>query len=144
MGFITANAYLPTDRLSVTVLANSGSAPSTQLGMQVVRAALGIPLVQPPKRVALSADQRRPYVGDYAMTMPNGSTLPLTVSDDGHALEAQAQGQDAFELIPYGHDVFGAAFDRSLRITFTVEHGRATGFSLLQGGVTIPARRVNP
>jgi len=143
MGFITANAYLPNDHLSVTVLANSGSAPSGPLERQIIRAALGIPLVQPPKRVALSDAERQRYVGEYAMSLPNGAQLPMTVTDDGKALEARARGQDAFALIPFGDDVFGATFDPTLRMTFTVENGRATGFTLVQGGTTIHARRVN-
>lgn len=143
MGFITANAYLPDDHLSVTVLANSGTAPSDQLQQQIIRAALGMPLVQPPKHVALTDVERQRYIGDYEMTLPNGRTMRLKISDDGKTLHAQAEGQDAFELIPYGNDVFGAPFDQSLRMTFTVEKGQATGFLLLQGGATIPARRVS-
>jgi hypothetical protein len=127
----------------VTVLTNAGTSAPGPLADQVTRAALGIPLLQPPKRVALTEAQRKPYVGDYEMTLPNGTTLPLSVTDDGHALQAQARGQDAFEMIPFGHDVFGARFDPTLRITFTLAHGHASGFTLVQGGATIRARRVN-
>lgn len=141
-GFITSNAYLPDDRLSVTVLTNSGSASSDFLAQQVERAALGIPLLRMPKRVALTEAERRRYVGEYEMTLPNGRTLPLAVTDDGHRLEARVRGQDPFEMIPFGHDVFGARFDPTLRITFALENGHATGFTLVQGGLTIPARRV--
>lgn len=142
MGFISANAYLPNDQLSVTVLTNSGSAPSDNLLKQIIRASLGIPLVQPPRRVALTAAERRRYTGDYELTLPGERTLRLTIFVEGEALEAQLQGQGAFEMIPYGNDVFGAAFDQSLRMTFKIEHGRATGFTLLQGGASMPARRV--
>jgi D-alanyl-D-alanine carboxypeptidase len=142
-GFITSNSYLPDDRLSVTVLTNAGTSSPDPLADQVARAALGIPLLQPPKRVALTAAQRKPYVGDYEMTLPNDHTMQITITDDGNALQAQAHGQDAFELIPFGHDVFGARFDPTLRITFTLADGRATGFALVQGGATIHARRVN-
>jgi CubicO group peptidase (beta-lactamase class C family) len=142
-GFITSNSYLPDDRLSVTVLTNAGTSAPGPLADQVARAALGIPLLQPPKRVALTEAQRKPYVGDYEMTLPNGTTLPFSVTDDGHALQAQARGQDAFEMIPFGHDVFGARFDSTLRITFTLVDGHATGFTLVQGGATLHARRMN-
>ncbi|HKI95240.1 MAG TPA: serine hydrolase domain-containing protein [Gemmatimonadales bacterium] len=143
MGFISANAYLPNDHLSVTVLANSGSAPSGHLLRQIIRASVGIPLVQPPKRVAISDAERQRYPGTYELTLPGGRAVRFTITDDGTALHAQLQGQDSFAMIPYGNDVFGAAFDQSLRMTFTVENGRATGFTLVQGGATIHARRVN-
>jgi CubicO group peptidase (beta-lactamase class C family) len=141
-GFITSNGYLPDDRLSVTVLTNAGTSSPGPLADQVTRAALGIPLLQPPKRAALTDAQRKPYVGDYEMALPNGQTMQLTITDDGKALQAQAHGQDAFEMIPFGNDVFGARFDPTLRITFTLADGHATGFTLVQGGATIQARRV--
>ncbi len=69
-GFITANAYLPNDRLSVTVLANSGGAASGLLLNQVVRAALGIPLARPPKRVSRTDAERRRQAGGRDSTLP--------------------------------------------------------------------------
>jgi CubicO group peptidase (beta-lactamase class C family) len=47
-GFISANAWIPDVRLSVTVLANSGRAPSGQLLQQLVRVALGMPVLKVP------------------------------------------------------------------------------------------------
>jgi D-alanyl-D-alanine carboxypeptidase len=43
-GFITGNAWIPSEKLSVTVLANSGGAHSGDLLKQLVRTALGAPL----------------------------------------------------------------------------------------------------
>ena len=57
------------------------------------------------------------------------------------SLMAQAEGQPAIELIPLGANVFGAEFDPTLRLSFALEHGRATGFTLVQGGVTMQAQR---
>jgi D-alanyl-D-alanine carboxypeptidase len=141
-GFVTSNAYLPDDRLSVTVLTNAGTANSDALAGQVERAALGLPLLRTPTPVALTDAERRRYVGDYEMTLPNGRTWPLAVTDDGHVLTAEARGQDAFAMIPFGHDVFGASWNPTLRITFMLENGRATGFTMVQDGQSIRARRV--
>jgi D-alanyl-D-alanine carboxypeptidase len=47
-GFISANAWIPDAQLSVTVLANSGRAPSGPLLQQLVRVALGLPLLRMP------------------------------------------------------------------------------------------------
>jgi len=46
-GFITANTWVPSAELSVTVLTNSGSAKSGELLRQLARAALGAPLEEP-------------------------------------------------------------------------------------------------
>jgi CubicO group peptidase (beta-lactamase class C family) len=43
-GFITGNAWIPSEQLSVTVLANSGAAHSGDLLKRLARAALGAPL----------------------------------------------------------------------------------------------------
>ncbi|MHB1328083.1 MAG: serine hydrolase domain-containing protein [Gemmatimonadales bacterium] len=45
-GFITANTWIPSAQLSVTVIANSGSARSGELARQLVNAALGLPIEQ--------------------------------------------------------------------------------------------------
>jgi D-alanyl-D-alanine carboxypeptidase len=141
-GFLSENAYLPDAQLSVTVLTNAGTGNPAPLLHQVARAALGVPLVQPPKPVALTAEQLRRYPGRYELTLPNGTTLPITVTLSNGVLHAQLQGQNAFELIPYGNDVFGGPPATAIRMTFTLEGGRATGFTLVQGGPPMRAVRV--
>lgn len=47
-GFITANSWIPSLQLSITVLTNSGSAKSDDLLRMLARAAVGAPLVTPP------------------------------------------------------------------------------------------------
>lgn len=45
-GFTSANSYLPDDTLSVTILTNSGSSRPDSLVQNVIRAALGLPLLR--------------------------------------------------------------------------------------------------
>jgi CubicO group peptidase (beta-lactamase class C family) len=132
-GFITGNAWIPSAELSITVLANSGSAPSDELLKQLARAALGAPLDQPPKAIPLGATERRRYLGVYALALPGGPR-DFTIAEDGDHLTAQLAGQGASPLIYFGSDTFGAAFDRALRIIFTMDGARATKLTLLQGG----------
>ena len=61
---------------------------------------------------------------------------------DGTRLMAQAQGQEASELRYLGNYVFGVAFDPAVRFTFTLDAGKATKVTLLQGGVSIEGPRV--
>ena len=55
---------------------------------------------------------------------------------------AQAQGQGPNEIQYLGNYVFGVAFDPALRFTFTMDAGKATKVTLLQGGGTVEGPRV--
>jgi D-alanyl-D-alanine carboxypeptidase len=132
-GFITGNAWVPAAELSITVLANSGAAPSDKLLKQLARAALGAPLARPPKVLPLAATDRPRYVGVYALAFPNGPR-DLTVAEQGDHLAAQLAGQGAVPLLYLGQDTFGVGFDWELRFIFTLDGARATKLTLLQGG----------
>ena len=132
-GFSSANAWFPDAKLSVTVLTNSGSAPSDRLMAQLARLALGVPLLQPPTRVAISAADRARYVGVYAVKL--GDRLrDFTFFERDGELYSQLEGQGATPLIPMGNHTFAASFDPAVRIVFTVQNGAATKVTLTQGG----------
>jgi D-alanyl-D-alanine carboxypeptidase len=139
-GFSSANMWIPSAQMSVTVLSNGNDAPVTTLARQVARAALGVPLEQPPKSIALSAADRAKYTGVYALVLPDGAH-DFTVAEQGELLTAQLAGQGANPMRFLGDDTFGMDFDPTLRLTFTVEHGRATKVTLLQGGATFQGAR---
>lgn len=139
-GFTTGNAWVPGAGLSVTVLANSGSANTGSLLKQLVRAALGAPLDQPPAPVALTPDLRDLLVGVYRLQLP-GETRDFTVAANGDHLTGQLAGQGAITLIYLGNRTFGADFDPNLRIIFEPATGRASGFTLRQGGTDFRATR---
>ena len=90
-GFITTNAWIPELQLSITVLTNSGAAKADDLMAQVVRAAVGIPLVRPQTVVESTAAQRAKYVGTYALALP-GAVRDLTVSERDGKLYGQMEG----------------------------------------------------
>ena len=122
-GFVSANVWVPDAKLSITVLGNAGGAPVGDLMKQIVRAALGAPLVQPPKAVALAAADRARYAGVYALMLPGGAR-DFTIADAGDHLTAQLAGQGAFPILYFGSDTFGVTFDPNLRLTFTMQTAR--------------------
>lgn len=133
-GFITANAWVPSEELSVTVLTNSGSARPAPLMRQLIRAALGAPLLQTPPVVPLGATARERYVGVYTLQLPPGPRdFTVAATPDG-GLAGQLAGQSPIPLKHYGNRTFGVDFDPSVRIIFTVVDGRATAMTLRQGG----------
>jgi D-alanyl-D-alanine carboxypeptidase len=139
-GFISANAWVPGAELSLTVLTNSGSARADELLRQVGRAALGFPLEQPPRALPLAAGDRARYVGVYTMPLPPGPR-DFTVAATEEGLTGQLEGQGPIPLLHYGDHTFGASFDPSVRLIFTVEGNRATKMTLQQGGRRIEGAR---
>jgi CubicO group peptidase (beta-lactamase class C family) len=132
-GFITENAWVPSEELSVTVLTNAGSARIDGLRRQLTLAALGVSLDQPSKIVPLSAAERARYVGVYALALPGG-TRDFTVAEQRDQLTGQLAGQGANPILHYGEHTFGVSFDPTVRLTFVIEGGRATKIVLLQQG----------
>jgi CubicO group peptidase (beta-lactamase class C family) len=144
-GFNSSLDYYPDDSLTVVVLANTAPAPTSLIAGNVARMVFGLPPVGASLPVvALAGAERARYVGTYRAMLPNGSPLTIRVWQDGDRLMSQAEGpgQGAFPLVPHGNDTFGAAFDRTLRLVFTVENGVATKVRLEQGGAVLQGKRV--
>ena len=145
-GFSTQQLWFPMDSLSVVVFANTGGSDPNRLGMNLARAAFGLPLVATPKLppvVPLAAADRAKYVGTYDLVRMGGAMLPLRVWIEGDDLAAQAEGpgQGRIPLRYFGNDTFGADFDPAMRLTFSIEHDKAVKVRLLQGGASIEGRR---
>ena len=149
-GFATAATYVPDDSLSIVVFTNYDAESPQTLVQNLLRVAYGEAPVAPgePRRhagggcPALSAADRDAIVGNYALQLPGGQALPIKFFLDGARLMAQAQGQDANEIRYLGNYAFGVAFDPALRFTFTIDAGKATKVTLLQGGAKIEGPRV--
>ena len=147
-GFATAATYVPDDSLSIVVYTNFDGESPQRLVQNLLRVAYGEapvgrgPAATQPAAPTLSATDRDAIVGSYALKLPGGQLLPIKFFVDGTRLMAQAQGQDANEIRHLGNYVFGVAFDPALRFTFTIDAGKATKVTLLQGGATIEGPRV--
>ena len=147
-GFATAATYVRDDSLSIVVFTNfDGESPQT-LVQNLLRVAYGAApvgrgaaaaLVSAP---SLSTADRDAIVGNYTLQLPGGQSLPITFFLDGSRLMAQAQGQAANEMRYLGNCAFGVAFDPELRFTFTIDAGKATRVTLLQGGTRVDGPRV--
>jgi hypothetical protein len=85
----------------------------------------------------LSASDRAKYEGDYDIVLPDGQILPFLIYAEGDQLLGQAGGQGSTLLKYLGDDTFGADFDPTVRIVFTVESGRVTRGKLLQRGAAM-------
>lgn len=146
-GFATAETYVPDDSLSIVVFTNYDGESPQALVQNLLRVAYGVAPVgkgagaTPAATPSLSAADRDAIVGNYTLQLPGGQALPITFFLDGARVMAQAQGQAANEIKYLGNYAFGVAFDPALRFTFTMDAGKATRVSLLQGGATIEGPR---
>ena len=147
-GFATAATYVPDDSLSIVVFTNFDGESPNRLVQNLLRVAYGdapvgrtAPATQP-AAPSLSTADRDAIVGNYVLQIPGGQTLPIKFFLDGTRLMAQAQGQEANEIRYLGNYQFGVSFDPALRFTFTLDAGKATKVTLLQGGVSIEGPRV--
>ena len=86
---------------------------------------------------ALAAADRAKYEGDYDIVLPDGQILPFLIFAEWDQLMGQAEGQGATPLKYLGDDTFGADFDSTVRIVFTVEGGRVTRGKLVQRGAAM-------
>lgn len=151
-GFATAATYVPDDSLSIVVYTNYDAESPQGLVQNLLRVAYGEAPVSRAAAVAARAAQgaapslspadRDALLGNYTLQLPGGEQLPIKFFVDGTRLMAQAQGQDANEIRYLGNYAFGVAFDPALRFTFTMEAGKATKVTLLQGGARIEGARV--
>lgn len=147
-GFATAAAYVADDSLSIVVFTNYDRESPQRVVQNLLRVAYGeapVAARAAPARgtvTALSPADRDAIVGTYALQLPSGQALPIKFFVDGTRLMAQAQGQPANEIHYLGNYAFGVDFDPALRFTFTIDAGKATKVTLLQGGATIEGPRV--
>ena len=131
-GFLTRNLYVPDAELSVTVLTNGDANPPDDLALQLARVALGVPSDPKALRVALSSEALRRYTGTYSLVL--GTARPFTVTEKDGKIFGQLEGQAASEIVPLGNHIFGADFDPTVRIIFTVVNDRSTRMTLRQRG----------
>ncbi len=147
-GFATAETYVPDDTLSIVVFTNYDAESPQGLVQNLLRVAYGDDPVArrgaaatQTASPALSPADRDAIVGNYVLQLPSGQPLPIRFFVDGTRLMAQAQGQGASEIRYLGNYEFAATFDPAVRFTFTMEGGKATKVTLLQGGAKIDGPR---
>jgi CubicO group peptidase (beta-lactamase class C family) len=140
-GFSVDMGWLPDDSVLVVALTNAGSPAAGRLIRLAAAAALGDPLPGS-ARVTLTDAERARYAGEYRLTLPNGSPLDVRVWSEGGQLRVHPTGQAQSTLVPQGDHAFVDANDPNIRVRFTLENGRATKLTLMQGGATLEAPRI--
>ena len=134
-GFITHIGYLPDDDLTVTVLGNTGSAPSGRIAGNIARLTLGLPLPVP-KDLPLSGELRARYVGNYQLDIG-----PVKVTEKNGGLEVQLLTQPPARLLFQGDDTFVLERDAEMQISFAPAGARAEEIRVRAGGTILKGKR---
>jgi CubicO group peptidase (beta-lactamase class C family) len=148
-GFSAFMAYYPQQQLTIAVLANMGSDAPGDIETAVAHHILG---VTPPAAVAqpatdapakdlpTTAAERAQYLGTYDLAP--AAPLKIRVFEDSGRLVGQATGQGPIPLRYQGDHTWLGPDGSGIRMVFAVESGRATQFTLHQGGRSGVAKRV--
>jgi hypothetical protein len=133
-GFITQLAYYPTDDVTVVVLGNTGSAPSSRVAQVIAKLVLGIelPVV---KDVATTAEERGRLSGTYQIS---GATF--TVKDEGGKLIFGGPGGPQV-LKSQGDGRYIPERETSWVLTFAPASGQAQDVSIDVGDTVIRGKR---
>jgi CubicO group peptidase (beta-lactamase class C family) len=126
-GFSAFLSYAPDDSLVVAVLTNTASAPSSRVARDLVQAALGVipPQAAAVQELPLTPAERAQYVGEYAVTQPDGTRRTARVfEEDGQLLVAPQPGLRV-RMRAQGAHTF--VLTSGVRVVFDVQGTAATG-----------------
>jgi hypothetical protein len=108
--------------LALPVVAEAQAAPS----------APATPAAPAAKDLPLSAAERQPFVGTYLLSTPGsaGRSMPFRVYEQQGSLYGQPQGGQAMRLLYQGENRFRPEKEQESLLTFTLEAGKVTRFSV--------------
>lgn len=135
-GFRAHLAWYPSLGASVVVLASGLDAPVESVERTAVRILFDLELALP-RDLALAAEERSPYLGDYY-----AGCTSFGVTEEGTRLVLVLPGDEHRLLLNQGDDRFVARDDPDLRVVFEREGGRPAALHLTQHGITLRAARI--
>jgi hypothetical protein len=77
----------------------------------------------------LETAERKLYVGDYTLTMPDGETMPFRIWEVGESLMAQPGDDEPSRLMYQGDQVFRPEKQTAIAVTFVIEGEKAVRFT---------------
>ena len=141
-GYRTFSGIIPSKKIGVVVLTNTGGTGADDIGLHLLRPEL--PLTPPPEpretftAIELGAEVMADYVGTYRLRP--GFDMVVTLEDG--QLVAQATNQGKTSLRPYTEVDF-YVLELEAQFTFQKDSdGTVTGLVLHQGGRDFPAEKV--
>lgn len=141
-GYRSFAGFVPSRKMGVVVLTNSGGAGADDIGMHLLSPHLPLtPKPAPPTQrtaIELTPEQLAPYVGVYQLAPAFAIEVTLT----NGALFGQATGQGVFRLWPETESAFFIK-EVDAQVTFVRDAQRiVTSLVLHQNGQNVPGKKV--
>ena len=141
VGFNTAMAFYPDEKVTVIVLGNVEGVAPWEIEANMARVALGEKVVLPFERTEINVDSRvlDRYKGRYAL----GERTVITVDRDGAHLSVQFADQGTFDAFAESERrFFHKVFDAQIEFEVDAANGRPTALVLHQMGRELRAPRI--
>ena len=140
-GYRTFLGLMPSKKVAVVVMTNSGGAGSDDIGMHLLNPALPLAPAPTPKKqrtaIELAPAALERYVGTYQLVIG----LALDVTLEAGKLFVQPAGQPKFRLLPETEsDFFVNEVDAQFSFVRDAQ-GAVTGIVLHQGGQDVPGKK---
>lgn len=141
-GYRTFAGFVPSRKMGVVVMTNSGGAGADDIGMHLLVPSLPLApktvVPKPRTAIELKAEQMAPYVGTYQLV----PEFEIEITLSGGALHLQATGQGMVRLWPESEtDFFLKEVD--VQVTFLRDaQGTVRSLVLHQNGQNVPGRKV--
>ena len=140
-GYRTFLGLMPSKKVAIVVMTNSGGAGSDDIGMHLLNPALPLAPAPTPKKqrtaIELAPAALERYVGTYQLVIG----LALDVTLEAGKLFVQPAGQPKFRLLPETEsDFFVNEVDAQFSFVRDAQ-GAVTGIVLHQGGQDVPGKK---
>ncbi len=90
----------------------------------------------------LTSAQRRPYIGSYTITTPEGERIPFRLYESEGMLLGQPGADAPVRMVYLGDNLFRTEGQYDYTVTFILENGRATRFTARSGDTVLQGARV--
>ena len=139
-GFAAYIIRFPSDKVTVIVLSNDITAPSTSVGTALAAIVFGAPYKSPNERkmIPVEAQTLQKYVGQYQIS----SSLTISIDAVNKRMIGRFSGLGNFELYPKSEiDFFFKHIDGEITFIKDAE-GKVTGLKMHSGNMDISAPKI--
>jgi hypothetical protein len=114
-------------------------------GFALVIAGCSRPAPPPPAPAGppvLTAAQRRPYLGSYTITTPEGERIAFRVYESEGMLLGQPGTEAPVRMVYLGDNLFRTEGQYDYMVTFVIENGVAARFTARSGDTVLQGQRL--
>lgn len=136
-GFRVCLVEYPLAKVTIAILANCATAPVERIERDVARSVLGLP-APASADLAVSAEDIARCTGIYQI-----ATTQVHIEAKDDKLWYQRAGGPSVRLLHRGNLVFAFENDKDAELTFEIQDGKCTGFTVMRDGLETTAKKMS-